>query len=218
MGVKETNPVVPAERIEKAIFMIRSQKVILDHDLAELYGVQTKALKQAVRRNFSRFPSDFMFELTDLEFKNLRSQIVTSSLDQWGGQRYRPMVFTEQGVAMLSSVLRSDRAVQVNIAIMRVFVRLREMMATHKELASKLGELETRIRDHDEKIVAIFEAIRRLLPAAERTRRKIGFEMKERSARYGRKAKRPWNKPAARFWGFHDQSTICSLGNGTTVG
>ncbi len=190
MGVKEANPVVPAERIEKAIFMIRSQKVILDHDLAELYGVQTKALKQAVRRNFDRFPSDFMFELTDLEFKNLRSQIVTSSLDQWGGQRYKPMVFTEQGVAMLSSVLRSDRAVQVNIAIMRVFVRLREIMATHKELASKLSELETRIRDHDEKIVAIFEAIRRLLPAAERTRRKIGFEVKERAARYGRKAKR----------------------------
>ena len=105
---------------------------MMDHDLAKLYGVPTKALKQAVRRNMDRFPSDFMFELTKVEFANLRSQIVTSSSPQWGGTRYTPMAFTEQGIAMLSSILRSKRAVQVNIAIMRVFVRLREMMATHK--------------------------------------------------------------------------------------
>ena len=105
---------------------------MMDHDLAKLYGVPTKALKQAVRRNMDRFPSDFMFELTKVEFANLRSQIVTSSSPQWGGTSYTPTAFTEQGIAMLSSILRSKRAVQVNIAIMRVFVRLREMMATHK--------------------------------------------------------------------------------------
>jgi hypothetical protein len=128
---------------------------MLDHELADLYGVPTKALKQAVRRNLDRFPSDFMFELTKREFADLRSQIVTSSSPQWGGPRYRPMAFTEQGIAMLSSVLRSKRAVQVNIVIMRVFVRLREMIATHKELALKLSELEQHLEDHDQQIQAI---------------------------------------------------------------
>jgi phage regulator Rha-like protein len=187
--VKEAKSVVPVERIEKAIFMIRGQKVILDHDLAHLYGVQTKALKQAVRRNLDRFPSDFMFELTDLEFKNLRSQIVTSSLDQWGGQRYKPMAFTEQGVAMLSSVLRSKRAVYVNIEIMRAFVRLREILSTHKELARKLGELEERIAEHDEQIQAIFETIRQLMAPPVKERNKIGFEVREGRAPYGKGSK-----------------------------
>ena len=146
--------------------LIRRQKVILDRDLADLYAVRTKALKQAVRRNAKRFPQDFMFELTKEEFENWRSQFVTSNRDKMG-LRYRPMAFTEQGVAMLSSVLKSERAIEVNIAIMRVFVRLREMMATHKELAFKLAELEDRLEGHDEQIQNIFEAIRQLMTPLE---------------------------------------------------
>ena len=177
---------IPVERIEKAIFVIRGHKVMLDADLAELYGVKTKALKQAVRRNIERFPKDFMFQLNEEEHSNLRSQFVTSSLAQWGGTRYKPMAFTEQGVAMLSSILRTKRAIQANIAIMRVFVRLREMMATHKELAYKLAELEQRLEGHDEQIQSIFEAIRRLMTPPERPRRRIGFEAKEAAASYGK--------------------------------
>ena len=184
--MKEPEPLVPVERIENSIFFLRGQKVMLDHDLAELYGVQTKALKQAVKRNIDRFPDDFVFLLTDQEFRNLRSQFVTSSRSQWGGPRYRPMAFTEQGVAMLSSVLRSRRAIRVNIAIMRVCVRLRQMMATQRELASRLKELEGRLDDHDEQIVAIFEAIRQLMTPPEPSRKKIGFEVKEPKAAYGR--------------------------------
>jgi hypothetical protein len=146
---------------------------MLDAELAGLYGVETRSLLQAVQRNLKRFPSDFMFQITDEEFQLLRSQIGISK--GRGGRRYLPYVFTEQGVAMLSSVLHSDRAIQVNVAIMRVFVRLREMMTTHKELASKRSELETRIRDHDEKIVAIFEAIRRLFPRVEKNRGRSGL-------------------------------------------
>src|SRR3989338_697581 len=130
---------IPQERIEHRIYVIRGQKVMLDRDLAELYGVLTKALLQAVKRNPKRFPRDFMFILTRQEVMNLRSQFVTSS---WGGRRYQTYVFTEQGVAMLSSVLKSERAIQVNIAIMRAFVRLKQVFATHKELARKLKELE----------------------------------------------------------------------------
>jgi len=149
---------------------------MLDFDLAELYGVQTKSLKQTVRRNIDRFPSDFMFVFTYQELANLRSQIVTSSSRQWGGTRYRPMAFTEQGVAMLSSVLRSKRAVQVNIEIMRAFVRLREMLSTHKELALKLAELEDRLGEHDEQIQLIFEAIHQLMSPPDKPSKKIGFE------------------------------------------
>ena len=176
---------IPVERIEKAILLVRGQKVILDRYLAELYGVRTKALKQAVRRNPKRFPQDFMFELTKEEFENWRSQFVTSNRDRMG-LRYRPMAFTEQGVAMLSSVLKSERAIEVNVAIMRVFVRLREMMATHKELAFKLVELEERLEGHDEQIQNIFEAIRQLMTPPERERKKIGFEVNEPGARYGK--------------------------------
>ncbi|RJR38619.1 MAG: ORF6N domain-containing protein [Desulfobacteraceae bacterium] len=178
---------VPVERIVKSILIVRGQRVMLDKDLAELYGIETKVLKQSVKRSIDRFPSDFMFVLNIQEFKNLRSQIVTSSSALWGGSRYMPMVFTEQGVAMLSSVLHSRRAVEVNIAIMRVFVQLREMMAAHKELAAKLKELEGRIQDHDEQIVAIFEAMRQLMAPPETERKKIGFEVKERAAGYGKR-------------------------------
>jgi hypothetical protein len=130
---------IPVERIEKTILLIRGEKVILDRTLAELYGVETKQLKRAVRRNIERFPTDFMFEVTQKEFNDLRYQFGTSS---WGGTRYKPMAFTEQGVAMLSSVLNSRRAIEVNILIMRAFVRLRAMISSHKELLRKLEEME----------------------------------------------------------------------------
>jgi hypothetical protein len=167
---------LPAERIEQAILLIRGQKVMLDSDLAELYGVPTKRLTEAVRRNKSRFPSDFMFQLTTSEFENLRTQFATSS---WGGRRYSPFVFTEHGILMLSSVLRSERAVQVNIAIMRAFVRLREMLATHKELARKLDELE---RKYDAQFRVVFDAIRQLMaPPTAAEKRRIGFHASKAS-------------------------------------
>ena len=137
----ETKPsLMPAERIEQSIILIRGEKVILDADLARLYEVETRVLVQAVKRHRDRFPEDFMFQLTKEEFTLLRSQSVSSK--QWGGRRYPPYAFTEQGVAMLSSVLNSPRAIQVNIEIIRTFIRLRRMLATHKELAQKLAALE----------------------------------------------------------------------------
>jgi hypothetical protein len=136
------------EVVERKIFIIRRKKVMLDTDLADLYGEETRNLVQAVKRNSERFPPDFMFQLSQEEFESLRSQIVISKGK--GGRRYLPYVFTEQGVAMLSSILNSQRAIQVNITIMRVFVRLRQMMVTHRVLAEKLGELEEHIQDHDE--------------------------------------------------------------------
>jgi hypothetical protein len=154
---------IPAERIEKAILLVRGQKVMLDRDLAVLYGVETRVLNQAVRRNIKRFPPDFMLELTREEIMRI-SQIVISSEIKYSR---RVHAFTEQGVAMLSSVLNSERAIEVNIAIMRVFVRLREMMATHKELAFKLIELEERLEGHDEQIQNIFEAIQQLMTPPE---------------------------------------------------
>ena len=173
---------IPVERIEKAILLVRGQKVMLDRDLAVLYGVETRVLNQAVRRNIKRFPLDFMFELTREEIMRI-SQIVISSEIKYSR---RVHAFTEQGVAMLSSVLNSERAIEVNIAIMRVFVRLREMMGTHKELAFKLVELEERLEGHDEQIRSIFEAIRQLMTPLEPPRKRIGFEAKEAPAPYGK--------------------------------
>ena len=167
---------IPVERIEKAIMLIRGQKVMLDQDLAELYGVETRILVQSVKRNIQRFPEDFMFQLVPDEVAALRSQIVISKKGR-GGRRYAPFVFTEQGVAMLSSVLRSERAVEVNIAIMRAFVRLREILATHKDLARKLEDLERKHGEHDEKFRIVFEVIRQLTapPAEPEKKRRIGF-------------------------------------------
>lgn len=164
---------VQTEAIEQNIFIIRGHKVMLSHHLAALYRVETKTLLQAVKRNAFRFPSDFMFPLTSKEMSNLRSQIVTSS---WGGHRYLPYAFTEQGVAMLSSVLKSRRAVEINIAIMRAFVKLREVLAAHKELAQRLAELERRMDKKDNEILAIFEAIRKLMtPPPEKPKLPFGF-------------------------------------------
>jgi hypothetical protein len=174
MDAKETS-VVPAERIERAILFIRGHKVMLDRDLAVLYDVPTKALIQAVKRNRERFPDDFMFQMTAEEFDILRSQFVTSS--SWGGRRYPPFVFTEQGVAMLSSVLRSPRAIQVNIAIMRAFVKLRQLLSSNAALARKLADLEKR---YDAQFKVVFDAIRRLMaPEARPYRRRIGFRSQD---------------------------------------
>jgi hypothetical protein len=161
---------LPAERIERSILLLRGEKVILDKDIAALYDVETKVLVQAMKRNLDRFPAGFMFQLTEEEVENLRSQFVTSS---WGGRRYRPYAFTEQGVAMLSSVLRSERAVKVNIEIMRVFVRLRQVMSTHADLVRRLDEMEQR---YDGQFKAVFDALRQLMTPAERPRRRIGFK------------------------------------------
>ncbi|MCL4492661.1 MAG: ORF6N domain-containing protein [Nitrospirae bacterium] len=165
--------VVQQEVIEGKIYIIRGHKVMLSNDLAELYDVEPKVLIQAVKRNIDRFPEDFMFQLTNQEFVNLKSQIVTSS---WGGiRRATPYAFTEQGVAMLSSVLRSKQAVLVNIAIMRAFVKLREILSTHKELAHKLAQLERKMEKHDDEIRTIFQAIRQLMIPPETKKKRIGF-------------------------------------------
>jgi len=176
------NSIVPLKRVQHLIIVLRGQPVMLDVDLALLYGVETRALIQAVRRNMKRFPADFMFQITQEEFDSLRSQIVISK--GRGGRRYLPYVFTEQGVAMLSSVLNSDRAIEVNVAIMRAFVQLRRMIGSHEELARKLGELETRLAEHDEQIQAIFEAIRQLMAPPDRPPKKIGFEVSEKPPTY----------------------------------
>ncbi len=161
--------VLKEEKIASQIYLIRGEKVILDNDLAKLYGVEVKRLKEAVRRNIKRFPNDFMFELTKEEFDNLKSQFATSS---WGGTRYRPFAFTEQGVAMLSGILNSDRAIQVNIAIMRTFVQLRQWLSSHKELERKLALLENR---YDKQFKLVFDAIRQLMKEEKKPLRKIGF-------------------------------------------
>src|ERR1043166_324829 len=150
---------VPRERIEQTILLIRGHNVMLDSDLAQLYGVTVGRLNEAVKRNEDRFPSDFMFQLTKAEFENLKSQIAISSA-KWGGRRHAPYVFTEQGVAMLSSVLRSERAIEVNIAIMRTFVRLRRLMDTNRDLARKIEALE---KKYDEQFADVFAVIKELV-------------------------------------------------------
>ena len=172
--------VVPVELVERKIYLIRGHKVMLDSDLAELYEVKTKALMQAVKRNIGRFPPDFMFQLNNQEVMTLRSQFVTSKSGK-GGRRYTPYVFTEQGVAMLSSVLNSERAVHVNIAIMRAFVKLREMISSHKDLAKRLEELE---KKYDAQFKVVFDALRQLMTPPEPGKKKIGFRIRERSTRY----------------------------------
>src|SRR5688572_357834 len=150
---------IPTSYLERRIYLVRGQKVMLDEDLAALYGVPTKRLNEQVRRNQRRFPKDFMFRLTPIESRSLRSQIATLETGRGRHRKYLPLVFTEQGVAMLSSVLNSNRAIDVNIAIMRAFVRLREMLASHRRLAEKLVLIEKRVGEHDMQIRSIFEAI-----------------------------------------------------------
>lgn len=167
-------PAGPSERILSRILLIRGQKVMLDADLANLYGVPTGALLQAVKRNPERFPDDFMFRLEADEWRSLKSQSVISNAGR-GGRRYAPYVFTEQGVAMLSSVLHSASAIAVNVAIMRTFVRLREMLASNAELTAKFDQLERKLASHDQAIVGILEAIRQLVQPPQVASRPIGF-------------------------------------------
>jgi len=163
---------IPREQIEQTILVIRGHNVMLDSDLAQLYGVTVGRLNEAVKRNEDRFPSDFMFHLTKPEFEHLKSQIAISS-SKWGGRRHAPYAFTEQGVAMLSSVLRSKRAIQVNIAIMRAFVQLRELIASNKGLARRLNELE---KKYDGQFRVVFEAIRELMAEPAPKSSRIGFK------------------------------------------
>jgi hypothetical protein len=176
---------IPAERIEGMILQLRGQKVMLDMDLAALYGVETKALKRAVKRNITRFPDDFMFVLDNKELTALRCQIGASKSDPRGGLRYPPMAFTEQGVAMLSSVLNSERAIAVNIAIMRTFARLRHILASHADLALKLEELE---KKYDKQFRVVFDALRELMSPPEPPQKQIGFGVRESGARYRTKS------------------------------
>ena len=177
---------VPPEHIERSILLIRGHKVMLDSDLAELYGVTTKRLNEQVRRNLSRFPDDFMFQLTESETHLLRSQFATSKEGR-GGRRYRPYAFTEQGVAMLSSVLNSEIAIKVNIEIMRAFVRLRRLLTSHADLARKLDSLE---RKYDAQFKVVFDAIRELMKPPESKKRPIGFLVEEPKVPYITKIKR----------------------------
>jgi len=170
---RKTDLIIRAERIQQCIYLIRKQKVMLDKDLAELYGVKTKALIQAAKRNIDRFPSDFMFQLSDSEFSKLRSQTVTSN---WGGRRYNPYAFTEQGVAMLSSVLRSKRAVEVNIAIMRTFVKLRQILADNALLRRKIESME---RKYDEKFQQVFDVLKYMIAEEAKPKQPFGFHRKK---------------------------------------
>jgi hypothetical protein len=181
MNKSTNNIVTPDEVIMSKIYVIRGQKVMLDRDLAELYEVETKALKQAVKRNIDIFPNHFMFELTEEEFKNLRSQIVTSS---WGGQRYLPFCFTEHGVLQLANILRSNRARKMCIQIIEVFIKMREMLTTHKEILEKLEQIEKKEIEQDEKILLIFEYIKQLERSRQdefeqQNRTQIGFKSKK---------------------------------------
>jgi hypothetical protein len=177
-----TKDIIPSQHMAQAIRFVREERVLLDFDLARLYGVTTGNLNKAVRRNRDRFPADFMFQLSAEETKSLIFQFGISK--GRGGRRHFPYAFTEQGVAMLSSVLNSERAVKVNIAIMRAFVRLREILETNRDLAQKFSELEKRVGKHDEEIGAILEAIRQLMAPLEKPRREIGFHVREKAPRY----------------------------------
>lgn len=160
---------IPIEQIIRKIYLIRNQKVMLDSDLAELYEVDVKILNQAVKRNIDRFPDDFMLQLTDFEYKNMRSQFVTASKRN---ARYNPYVFTEQGVAMLSSILRSKRAVQVNVQIIRSFIKLRELLATNKELKERIEAMEAK---YDKKLKEVFDVLKQLIIQEEKPKKQIGF-------------------------------------------
>jgi len=177
---------VSMERITSKIYLIRKQKVMLDRDLAELYNVKTGQLKRAVRRNIDRFPADFMFELTKTELENWRCQFGTSNSEKMG-LRYKPLAFTEQGVAMLSSVLNSKRAIRVNIQIMRAFTQLRQMLLTHKDLKEKIEAME---KKYDKQFKIVFEAIKQLLEADETPKKKIGFTVKEKQKAFGKRSKK----------------------------
>jgi hypothetical protein len=178
MSVNKQQSVIPDERLVNRIYLIRGEKVMLDSDLSELYGVETRRLNEQVKRNIDRFPEDFMFQLNENEFNNLKSQFATSS---WGGRRKLPFAFTEHGVLMLSSVLNSESAIKVNIQIMRVYTKIRNMLATHSDLLLKFEQFEVRFADHDDKIMLILEYIKQFEKSKQqeteqKNRSKIGFK------------------------------------------
>jgi hypothetical protein len=179
MATENTPVYIPEERIIDKIFLIRGQKVMLDRDLAKLYGLETKVLKQQVKRNIERFPDDFMFELSNQEFSNLRSQFVTSS---WGGVRYMPMVFSEQGVAMLSSVLSSKQAISVNIQIMRIFTRIRQMLTDTLSIKLEIEDIKKKLQNQDKNIEVVFSYLDELINKQEdqKPRKRIGFKTSEK--------------------------------------
>ncbi len=175
--MKENNEIIiPDEIIENQIYFFRNQKVMIDRDLAELYKVETKHLKEAVKRNIERFPEDFMFEMSKEEFKNWRSQFATSNSEKMG-LRYAPFCFTEQGVTMLSCILRSKRAIEVNIRVIRVFSKMKEMISTHKDILLKLQRLEQQVFKNDDDIQIIFDALKQLLNSPQKERKAIGYKI-----------------------------------------
>jgi hypothetical protein len=178
MSQDKNQLIIPDEVVMSKIYLIRDQKVMLDDDLAELYEVETRRLNEQVKRNIDRFPADFMFQLTKEEFENLKSQFATSS---WGGRRKLPYAFTEHGVLMLSSVLNSNRAIKVNIQIMRIYTRIRQMLLTHKDILLRLEQIEQTLSSHDDKILLIFEYLKQLEQAKQQEleqnqRKRIGFK------------------------------------------
>jgi hypothetical protein len=178
MNKSKSGNLLPDETVMNKIYIIRNQKVMLDSDLAALYGVETKVLNQAVKRNIDRFPEDFMFQLTSSEYNFLRSQTVTSS---WGGTRYPPYVFTEHGVLMLSSVLNSKQAIAVNIQIMRIFTRIRQMLADNTELRLEIEKIKKKLDNHDKNMEIVFQYLDELIEKQEKPkpRKQIGFKIKE---------------------------------------
>jgi hypothetical protein len=176
MNKTNNTEIITDESVMNKIYLIRGKKVMLDEDLAILYQVETRRLNEQVKRNANRFPPDFMFQLTEIEFENLKSQIATS---RWGGRRKLPMAFTEQGVSMLSGVLNSDIAIQVHIQIIRVFAKMRELLLTHKEILLQLEKIEKKLAGHDEDIALIFQYLKELLNPPQPPRKRIGFRRKE---------------------------------------
>ena len=177
---------IPIEQIQQLILLIRRKKVMLDAALTKLYSVSTKRLNEQVKRNRDRFPEDFMFQLNPTEVNNLRSHFATSKKER-GGRRYAPYTFTEHGAIMLAAVLSTPRAMQVSVLVVRAFVRLREILTTHKALAHKLAELESKIETHDEAIRSLVSAIRQLMAPPAAGQKKIGFQLREKRAAYGRR-------------------------------
>jgi len=179
---KKQSAIVLVERAESKILLIRDQKVILDSDLAFLYGVETRVLNQAVNRNIDRFPLDFMFQLSKAEFANLKSQFVISSSD-WGGRRKLPYAFTEHGAIMVASVLNSEKAVQASVFVVRAFVKMRQLLVPYKEITKKVEQLEKRLQTHDKQIVAIVEAIKLLMPPPEqKSKEPFGFRSRKKKS------------------------------------
>jgi len=175
--VKRYKPILPDQVVMSKIYFVRDRKVMLDRDLAELYGVETKYLKRQVRRQIRRFPADFMFQFTQRELKDWRCQFGTSNSDVMG-LRYPPFAFTEQGVAMLSGVINSDRAILVNIQIMRIFTKMREMLLTHKDLLLKVEQIESKVTSQDDRIKLLFEYLKKLVDGNGKNRRQIGYSKK----------------------------------------